>query len=89
MSNAENTMHEGKNRMGNAIKDTTKDPVGLTVKKVAAIQNFDLHDEYMSVIHSLIEHYKQDGKTHDCLAAHVHMKFLEEIYASKGGRQYL
>ena len=41
------------------------------------------------MIHSLIEHYQRDCKTHDCLAAHEHMRFLEEAYEFKGGSKYL
>jgi len=89
MNNAENTMHEGENLIYDAVKDLTKDQLEQTVRKNAAAKNFALNDEHMSVIHSLIEHYKQDCKTRDCLAAHEHMRFLEEAYESKGGSKYL
>ena len=89
MNNAENTMHEGENLIYDAVKDLTKDQLEQTVRKNAAAKNFALNDEHMSVIHSLIEHYKQDCRTRDCLAAHEHMRFLEEAYESKGGSKYL
>ena len=89
MNNAENTMNEGENLIYDAVKDMTPGELEQTVRKNAAAQKFDLNDEHMSVIHSLIEHYKQDCKTRDCLAAHEHMRFLEEAYESKGGSKYL
>ena len=89
MNNAENTMQEGENLIYDAVKDMTKDELEQTVRKNAAAKNFELTDEHMSVIHSLIEHYKKDCKTSSCLAAHEHMRFLEEAYESKGGGKYL
>lgn len=89
MNNAENTKHQGENLIYDAVKDMTKDELEQIVRKNAAAKNFDLNDEHMSVIHSLIEHYKKDCKTRDCLAAHEHMRFLEEAYESKGGSKYL
>lgn len=89
MNNTENTMHHGENLIYDAVKDMTKDELEQIVRKNAAAKNFDLNDEHMSVIHSLIEHYKKDCKTRDCLAAHEHMHFLEEAYESKGGSKYL
>ncbi|MDO9007380.1 MAG: hypothetical protein Q7U80_04080, partial [Thiobacillus sp.] len=38
---------------------------------------------------SLIEHYQRDCQTRDCLAAHEHMRFLEEAFEFKGGSKYL
>ena len=89
MNNAENTKHQGENLIYDAVKDMTKDELEQIVRKNAAAKNFDLNDEHMSVIHALIEHYKKDCKTRDCLAAHEHMRFLEEAYESKGGSKYL
>jgi sulfur relay (sulfurtransferase) DsrC/TusE family protein len=89
MNNAENTMQGSENLIYDAVKDMTRDQLEQTVRKNAAAKNFKLNDEHMSVIHTLIEHYKQDCKTRDCLAAHEHMRFLEEAYASKGGGKYL
>ena len=89
MNIAENTLHEGENLIYDVVKDMTKNEIEQTVRKTAAAKNFDLNDEHISVIHSLIDHYKQDCKTRDCLAAHEHMRFLEEAYESKGGSKYL
>lgn len=89
MNNAESNLHEGENLIYDVVKDMTKDEIEQTVRKTAAAKNFDLNDEHISVIHSLIDHYKQDCMTRDCLAAHEHMRFLEEAYESQGGSKYL
>lgn len=89
MNNAENTMHVGESLIYDAVKDMTKDALEQTVRKNAAAKNFDLNDEHLNVIRSLFVHYKQDCKTRDCLAAHEHMRFLEEAYEFKGGSKYL
>ena len=89
MNNAENTMHEEEILIYDAVKYMTKDELEKTAMKNAAAKNFVLNDEHMDVIRSLIEHYKQDCKTRDCLAAHEHMRFLEEAYEFRGGSKYL
>ena len=89
MNNAESTALEGEKLIYDAVKDMSKDTLEQTVRQNAAAKNFELNDEHLSVIHSLIEHYKQDCKTRDCLAAHEHMRFLEQAYESKGGSKYL
>lgn len=90
MSTDNNPMGKGENFIYDAVKDMTKDALEQTVRKNAAARNFVLSDEHMSVIHSLIEHYKQDCKDdHDCFTTHEHMRFLEEAYKSKGGSKYL
>ena len=89
MNNSESVMHDGEIPIYDAVKYMTKEEVEETVRKNAATLNFDLNEEHMSVIHSLIEHYKQDCKIRDCLAAHEHMRFLEEAYEFKGGSKYL
>ena len=89
MNNAESTALEGEKLIYDAVKDLSKDALEQTVRQNAAAKNFELNDEHLGVIHSLIEHYKQDCKTRDCLAAHEHMRFLEQAYESKGGSKYL
>ena len=89
MNNAQSTIHDGEIPMYDAVKYLTKEEVEETVRRNAAAMNFDVNEEHMNVIHSLIEHYKQDCKTRDCLAAHEHMRFLEEAYEFKGGSKYL
>ncbi len=89
MNNAENTSLENEDLIYNLVKDLTRDELDQTVRKNAAARNFDLTDEHLNVIHSLIEHYQRDCKTADCLAAHEHMRFLEEAYEFKGGSKYL
>ena len=87
---ANNTMGKGENLIYDAVKDLSKDELEQTVRKNAAARNFVLSDEHLSVIHTLIEHYKQDCRDdHDCFATHEHMRFLEEAYKSKGGSKYL
>ncbi|MBW8307166.1 MAG: TusE/DsrC/DsvC family sulfur relay protein [Thiobacillus sp.] len=86
---ADSTMRDGEVPIYEAVKHLTRDELDATVRRNAAAMNFDLTDEHLNVIHSLIEHYKQDCATRDCLAAHEHMRFLEEAYAFKGGSKYL
>jgi sulfur relay (sulfurtransferase) DsrC/TusE family protein len=81
--------HDGEILIYDAVKDLTKDEIEQTVRRNAAAMNFEVTSEHMEVIRTLIEHYKQDCKTRDCLAAHEHMRFLEEAYAFKGGSKYL
>lgn len=90
MSTDNNPMGKGENLIYDAVKDMTNDELEQTVRKNAAARNFVLSDEHMSVIHTLIEHYKQDCRDdHACFTTHVHMRFLEEAYKSKGGGKYL
>lgn len=89
MNNAESVTQDGEIPIYDAVKYLTKDEIEQTVRKNAAARHFGLTDEHMNVIHSLIEHYRQDCKTRDCLAAHEHMRFLEEAYEFKGGGKYL
>lgn len=80
---------EGETPIYETVKYLTKDEIEQTVRRNAKAMQFDLNDEHLSVINSLIEHYKNDCKTRDCLAAHEHMRFLEEAYEFKGGSRYL
>ena len=89
MNNAENTAPENEDLIYDVVKNLTKDEIDQTVRKNAAAKNFNLTAAHLSVIHSLIEHYQRDCKTRDCLAAHEHMRFLEEAYEFKGGSKYL
>lgn len=86
---ADSKMYDGEVPIYEAVKHLTRDELDATVRRNAAAMNFDLTDEHLNVIHSLVEHYKQDCATRDCLAAHEHMRFLEEAYALKGGSKYL
>jgi len=89
MNNSESVIHDGEIPIYDAVRHLTREEVEATVRKNAAAMNFAVTDEHMNVIHSLIEHYKQDCKARDCLAAHEHMRFLEEAYEFKGGSKYL
>lgn len=84
MNNSESVIHDGEIPIYDAVRYLTREEVEETVSRNAAAMNFAVNDEHMSVIHSLIGHYKQD-----CLAAHGHMRFLEETYEFKGGSKYL
>ncbi|MFP5418821.1 MAG: hypothetical protein ACLGHA_06655 [Gammaproteobacteria bacterium] len=72
-----------------AVKDLTREELEKTVRHNAAALNFQLNDEHLEVIRCLVDHYKQDCRQRDCLAAHEHMMFLEEAYQSEGGSKYL
>lgn len=89
MNNAQSITHDGEIPIYDAVRHLTREAVEKTVRDNAAARHFDVTDEHMNVIHSLIEHYKQDCKSRDCLAAHEHMRFLEEAYEFKGGGKYL
>ena len=89
MNNAESFTADGEIPIYDAVKNLTRDEVEKTVRNNAAARHFDITDEHMDVIHSLIKHYQQDCKSRDCLAAHEHMRFLEEAYEFKGGSKYL
>lgn len=89
MNNAQRITHDGEIPIYDAVRYLTREAVEKTVRDNAAARHFDVTDEHMNVIHSLIEHYRQDCKSRDCLAAHEHMRFLEEAYEFKGGGKYL
>lgn len=72
-----------------AVKDLSTEDIDATVRDNAAKRNFALKDEHFTVIHTLIDHYRQDCKTRDCLAAHEHMRYLENAFADRGGSKYL
>ncbi len=90
MNYAQNTMmHDGEIPVYDAVKDLTPEALKKTVRDNAASLDFNVTDEHMEVIQCLVDHYKQDCKARDCLAAHEHMMFLEEAYQSEGGSKYL
>src|SRR3569832_2828951 len=89
MNNSESITHDGEIPIYDAVRHLTRDEVEKTVRKNAAARPFAVTDEHLDVINSLIEHYKQDCRSRDCLAAHEHMRFLEEAYEFKGGGKYL
>ncbi len=89
MNTSESVIRDGEIPIYDAVRYLTREEVEQTVRKNAEARHFDVTDEHMDVIHSLIEHYKQDCKSRDCLAAHEHMRFLEEAYEFRGGSRYL
>ena len=89
MNESTNNLDAGELPIYDSVKDLTKEEVEQTVKRNAAEKNFAVNDEHINVIQTLIEHYKQDCKSDDCLAAHEHMRYLENAFASKGGSKYL
>jgi hypothetical protein len=52
--NTEDTAPESEDLIYDAVKDLTQDELDQTVRKNAAARNFDLTDEHLSVIHSLV-----------------------------------
>lgn len=89
MNDSQTTMNDGELPIYDAVKDMTKEEIEQTVKKNAAEKNFAVNDAHFKVIHTLIDHYKQDCKSSDCLAAHEHMRYLENAFAARGGSKYL
>lgn len=89
MNDVEITLHDGEIPIYDAVKDLTPEELEQTVRKNAAANNFTLKDEHMDVIHTLVEHYKQDCKSRDCLGASEHLRFLEKAYEAEGGGKYL
>lgn len=72
-----------------AVQDLSVEELDLTVRRNAAERGFILSDEHLHVIHTLFNHYKQDCNNGDCMAAHEHMRYLENAYAERGGGRYL
>lgn len=89
MNDAEAIKRDGEYPLYDAVKDLTTDELEAIVRKNAAEKNFAVNDEHMKVIRTLVEHYKKACKSEDCLAAHEHMRYLENEYADKGGSKYL
>lgn len=72
-----------------AVRYLTKDEIEQTVRRNAAARQFDLNDEHLNVIRSLIAHYRQGAEMRNCGVDREPMRFLEEAYAFRGGRSYL
>lgn len=89
MNDTETTKNDGEMPIYDAVKNLSKEDLEQTVRKNAGDRDFSLNDEHLEVIYSLVEHYKRDCATRDCLAAHEHMRFLEEAFEPKGGGKYL
>lgn len=89
MNDTEATPNDGEMPLYDAVKYLSKEDLEQTVRKNAGDRNFSLNDGHFEVIYSLLAHYKRDCSTRDCLAAHEHMRFLEEAYEFKGGSKYL
>ncbi|MBU1265416.1 MAG: hypothetical protein KJ946_12550 [Gammaproteobacteria bacterium] len=89
MNDTETTKNDGEMPIYDAVKNLSMEDLEQTVRKNAGDRDFPLNDEHLEVIYSLVEHYKRDCATRDCLAAHEHMRFLEEAFEPKGGGKYL
>lgn len=89
MNDAEAIRQDDEYPLYDAVKDLTDDELESIVRKNAAEKNFAVNEEHIKVIRKLVNHYKQACKTDDCLAAHEHMRYLENEYADKGGSKYL
>lgn len=89
MNESEAVKRDGEFSLYDAVKDLTENDVENIVRQNAAEKNFDLNNEHLKVINTLIEHYKKECKADDCLAAHEHMRYLENKFADRGGSKYL
>lgn len=89
MNAVDNTTHEGEALIYDSVKDLDRATIEQTVRSNAVAKKFDLKDEHLDVIYRLIEHYKNDCQSRDCLSAHEHMRFLEQAYEDRGGSKYL
>lgn len=89
MNDSEAIKRDGEYPLYDAVNDLSKDDVESIVRKNAAEKYFVVKGEHLKVINTLIDHYKKACKSEDCLAAHEHMRFLENEYADKGGSKYL
>lgn len=83
------TKPDGEIPMYHAVRNLSDEQIDQTVRKNAAARNFVLSDEHLAVIHTLVDHYRNDCQADDCLAAHEQMRFLEDAYQSEGGSKYL
>lgn len=72
-----------------AVRYVTREQIELTARRNAAARCFDLGDEHLNVIRSLIAHYKQGCSARGSRLVHEAMRFLEEAYEFRGGRAYL
>lgn len=72
-----------------AVRYVTKDQIERTVRRNAAARCFDLRDEHLNVIRSLIAHYKRGCCARGSRFVQEAMHFLEEAYEFRGGRAYL
>lgn len=89
MNHSDAVKPEGERPIYDAVKDLTEAELEAIVRQNAAQKNFAVKDEHIKVIRTLVEHYKKACKSDDCMAAHEHMRFLENEYADKGGSKYL
>ncbi len=89
MNDNEDTQIDGEMPIYDAVKDMGADELEATVRRNASERNFKLEDAHLDVIRTLVEHYQRDCKSRDCLAAHEHMRYLEDAYAERGGSRYL
>lgn len=89
MNESEAIKRDGEFPLYDVVKDLTEDDVENIVRQNAAQKNFVVNDEHLKVINTLIEHYKKECKSEDCLAAHEHMRYLENEFADRGGSKYL
>lgn len=71
------------------VKDLDRNKLNERVRNNAKEMGFDLNDEHLDVINTLVEYYKENCYQDDCLESHPHMRYLEEAYEDKGGSKYL
>lgn len=83
------TLPPGENPIYDAVSGLSAEALEQTVRRNAAARGFKLRDEHLDVIRTLVDHYRNDCRNRDCLAAHEHMRYLEDAYAERGGSRYL
>lgn len=72
-----------------AVENLGRDELHQRVQTNAQQAGYDITDEHMEVIDSLVAHYKADCQNRDCHKSHEHMRFLEDKFSDKGGSRYL
>lgn len=74
-------------RLDAVIRHLGRDEIERGVRRNARAMRFEVNDEHLAVIRSLIEHYRHDGMRRPQIATLV--RVLEEAYEFLGGRTYL
>lgn len=55
----------------------------------ASRMGIELDRAHLDVVQTLVRHYQEHCRQHDCRAASPHMRYLNEQYADQGGSAYL
>jgi hypothetical protein len=74
-------------RLDAVIRHLGRDDIERGVRRNARAMRFEVNDEHLAVIRSLIEHYRHDGMRRP-QTTHL-VRVLDEAYEFLGGRAYL